>query len=99
MLNQPRARAKPLADWVETPAFMLAVMSISLRVQDDFDAAVFLVAEPLVHLRAAFEAAFMGYDEGGIDLSLFDPPKQVVGPTVHMRLPRADGQALVHHHP
>src|SRR3954447_13182634 len=70
--------------------------SIHSRLQDYLDAAVLLVTECLVHLRAAFERLGVSDHEGGVDLIFEHPLEQVISPTVHMRLPGADGQSLVH---
>ena len=41
----------------------------------------------------------MGNDERGIDLIFDDAVEQIVSPSVHVGLPGADGQSLVHHGP
>src|SRR3954471_20150146 len=70
--------------------------SIHSRLQDHLDAAVLLVTECLVHFRAAFEGFGVSDHEGRVDLIFEHPVEQVISPTVHMRLPGANGQTLVH---
>src|SRR3954462_3216790 len=65
--------------------------------QHNLDAAVLLVAEGLVHLGSPFKRLGVGNDEGRIDLIFEGAVEEIVGPTVHMGLPGADGQSLVHH--
>jgi hypothetical protein len=45
---------------------------IPLWLQYDFDAAVLLVAEHLVHFRSFFEPRRVGDDEGRVDLAFLD---------------------------
>src|SRR3954463_11768470 len=65
--------------------------------QHNLDAAVLLVAEGLVHLGSPFKGLGVGNDERRIDLIFEDAVEEIVGPSVHMGLPGADGQSLVHH--
>jgi uncharacterized delta-60 repeat protein len=71
--------------------------SSGLRIEHNLDATVFLVPERFVHPGSLVEADRMGDDEGWVDLPFFDSPQQVVSPAIHVGLPGADGQPLVHH--
>ena len=70
--------------------------SIHSRLQDYLDAAVLLVTECLVHLGAAFERLGVSNHEGRVNLIFEHPVEQVISPSVHVGLPGADGQSLVH---
>src|SRR5690606_26157779 len=64
--------------------------------EHDFDAAVVLVTERLVHFRPLLEADAVGDDEGRIDLPFLNAFEQVIGPAIDVGLAHAEGQALVH---
>src|SRR5436305_4987438 len=76
---------------------MVSVLVLSL--QHDFDAAVLLVAEHLVHLRALVEAHRVRNDKGGIDVAFLNVAEQLVGPAVDVGLSGAKTQSLVHQLP
>src|SRR3954471_4711913 len=69
---------------------------VASRMEHDFDAAVLLVAERLVHRRPLLQPDPMGDDEGGVDLAFLDAVQEIVGPAIDMGLAGADGQTLVH---
>src|SRR3954469_22344571 len=64
---------------------MVSVLS-GLGFQHDFDAAVLLIAEHLVHLGALLKAHGVRDDEGGIDVSVLNVTQQLVGPAVDVGL-------------
>src|SRR4051812_20313654 len=102
MLNQPRPRAvvRDARRRPENLRFRVCLftrsMASSIWLHHDFHAAVLLVAEGPVHLRAVFERAGVRDHERWIDLALLDAAQQVVGPAVDVRLSHAERQALVH---
>src|SRR5215208_1228432 len=90
-----------------SPASMIRVSVVSLidtsssiasasRLHHDFDAAVLLVPEGLVELRALFQAGAVGDHEGGVDLALRDPPHQRRQIALDRGLRHAEGDAAVH---
>src|SRR4051812_27643083 len=88
----PRASASPFP-------FLSMVPPLVARMGDDLDAAVFLVAERLVHARDLVERHAMGDDERRVDLVLLDAAQEVVRPAVHVGLAGAHGEPLVHQLP
>src|SRR3954447_2299290 len=75
------------------------IWGTSLRgLEDDFDAAVLLVAEQPVHFGAVGQRHLVGDDEARVDLPVLDPVEEVVGPARHVGLARSHGQPLVHRH-
>src|SRR4051794_7206403 len=88
--NQPRPRASAWAAESGRPfPWVSRRIGSAPRLEYDLDAAVLLVAERLVHLGAPLQWDLVGDDEGGVDLTLLDPPQEVAGPSVHVRLGRA----------
>src|SRR5690606_7715945 len=61
-----------------------------------FDAAVLFVPERLVHLGSLPQAHIVGDDERWVYLPFDDALRQIVGPAIHVGLPHAPGQSLVH---
>lgn len=61
-----------------------------LRLQNNFDAAVALVAKDVVHLGTIFEARGMCDHERRIDLIFCDTFHQVVRPPIHMGLSHSE---------
>ncbi|MNF12497.1 hypothetical protein D3C80_2140050 [compost metagenome] len=53
-----------------------AGMVVLLWLQDDLDAAIVAVAERFIKIRAFIEGGAVGDDEGGVYLSLLDPPQK-----------------------
>src|SRR4030081_3257402 len=84
MLNQPSARAAE-REAALRPASLRGIFmaSSSVRFQNCLDAAVLLVAEGLVHLRAVLELAGVGDDERRVDHVLLDHAQQAIRPAVH----------------
>src|SRR3954454_23115060 len=75
------------------------IWGTSLRgLEDDFDAAVLLVAEQPVHFGAVGQRHPVGYDEAGVDLPVLDSVEQIVGPARNVGLAGAHRQPLVHRH-
>src|SRR4051794_38840339 len=72
------------------------ISSRALRLQNDLDAAVLLVAEHFVHLGSVLERSGVGDDKGRIDLSFFNPPQEIIRPAVDVGLAHAECQAFIH---
>ena len=68
-----------------------------MRVQDNFDAAVGLLAEHLVSVGRFAQRQPMGHDKARVDATLPNVIEQFRHITVNVRLPGFDRQPLVHH--
>src|SRR3954467_10150695 len=67
--------------------FSIIILSVLwLGLQHDFDAAVLLVAEHLVHFGALLKADGMCDDKGRIDMAILNVPEKFVGPAIDVRL-------------
>src|SRR4051794_9756898 len=69
---------------------------LSSGFEHNLDAAILLVAERAVHFGTVGQRDLVRNDEARVDLAVFDPVEQIVGPARHVALSHAEGQALVH---
>src|SRR5215213_2122161 len=83
----------------ETFSIIMVLFLADSGLENDFDAAVLLVAEHLVHFRSLFEAHSVSDDKGGIDVAFLDVAEQFVGPAVDVGLSGPNTQSLVHQLP